>query len=80
MRQRRKQKKKRKSKKRVREGKMLRAVKGSGGNRGDLRLRLGADVSVDDDGCRLLKCRVDHERHSQPVCVCVCVCYTGGRC
>ncbi len=51
----------------------------------DLRLRLRADVSVDDDGCRLLRCRVVIMRgtrslltaHFPPdvsVCVCVCAC------
>lgn len=31
---------------------------GEGGVERDLRQRLRADVSVDDDGCSLLKCRV----------------------
>lgn len=56
---------------------------GGGGVERDLRPRLRADVSVDDDGCSLLKCRVVIMRRTRSLLtahfppsdagVCVCV-------
>lgn len=65
--------------------KKYRDVKGSGGVERDLRLRLRADVSVDDDECRLLECRAVFMRDTRSlltahslsgVCACVCASYS----